>query len=179
MRHIPNILSSFRIVLIPFFVIHVIRGEMVAAAIVLIVSGLTDLLDGFLARRFQWVTQLGKVLDPFADKLTQITVCVLFFVVFGHQFRLFFAFLIFKELVMLLTGAYLFRKDVKINGARWFGKVATALFYFSMILIALFPVLPVEVKYALLITICVCELIAGLWYLPEFRLYRRQTKMAE
>ncbi|MCL2568941.1 MAG: CDP-alcohol phosphatidyltransferase family protein [Oscillospiraceae bacterium] len=179
MRHIPNLLSSFRILLIPFFAAYVVRGEMIWAAIVLIISGLTDLLDGFLARRFQWVSQLGKILDPVADKLTQITVCVLFFWFFGYQFRLFFAFLIFKELAMLVTGAYLLRKDVKLNGARWFGKVATVLFYATMILIALFPALPIAAKYAMLILICICELVSGLKYLPEFRLYRQQTKMAE
>jgi len=152
---------------------------MFGAAVTLIVSGFTDLLDGFLARRYNWVSQIGKVLDPAADKLTQITVCVLFAFTFASQFWFFFAFLIFKELVMLILGIYLLKKGANIEGARWFGKMTTALFYTSMILFALIPTLPIPVKYALLAAMCLSALITALWYIPSFSAYKRQTKMAE
>ncbi|MCL2843018.1 MAG: CDP-alcohol phosphatidyltransferase family protein [Oscillospiraceae bacterium] len=176
MRHIPNILSAFRIILIPFLVYLVVEGEMFQAALLLILSGITDLVDGFLARRFGWVSRVGKVLDPMADKLTQITVCVLFAVVLGGRFWIFFGFLVFKEAVMLGLGAYLWRKGVKIEGSRWFGKVTTVLFYLSVIVIALWPGLPDWAAYGLLGVTSLVALFAGLKYIPDFRGYRQQAE---
>jgi len=176
MHHIPNILSSFRILLIPFFALFAYRGDMVWAAVVLIVSGLTDLLDGFLARRFDWISNLGKMLDPIADKLTQITVCVFFAFRLGGWFRLFFAFLIFKEIAQLGIGMYLLGKDVKLKSADRSGKITTLLFYASMIAIALFPDLPHYAMYILLAVLCVSGLLTGLHYLS---LYRRQPETVE
>ena len=175
MRHIPNILSSFRILLIPFFAFFAHRGDMFLAAILLIVSGFTDLLDGFLARRFNWISNLGKVLDPIADKLTQITVCVFFAIRLGGWFWLFFAFLIFKELAQLGVGLYLLRRDVKLESADRSGKITTLLFYASMIAIALFPELPYYVTYSLLAALCVSGFLTGLHYVS---VYRRQPETA-
>lgn len=166
MRHIPNVLSSFRIVLIPFFAYFAARGELVLAAVILIVSAVTDLLDGFLARRFGWVSNLGKILDPIADKLTQIVVCVLFVTLFPALWP-FFAVLIFKELTMLVLGSILLKRGIPFGGSRWFGKGTTAFFYLSMILIALFPALPLPVVYALLIITTICALITGILYVIE------------
>ncbi|MCL2827188.1 MAG: CDP-alcohol phosphatidyltransferase family protein [Oscillospiraceae bacterium] len=175
MRHIPNILSSFRIVLIPFFVLKVIQGNMFAAALLLILSALTDMLDGFLARRFGWVTNVGKVLDPVADKLTQISVCVLFAIHLA-EFWFLFAILALKELTIMLFSAYLVKNRVQLEGARWFGKLTTALFYTSMILIALFPALPVWVVYTLLISTIICAIGATLMYIPEFIQHKKRIK---
>jgi len=153
---------------------------MVNAAVILIVSGLTDLLDGFLARRFNWTSRLGKFLDPIADKLTQITVSVLFGLLLGGWFWLFFGFLVLRELVLLSLGAYLLRKHFKaasiFEGSRWFGKVTTALFYTSMVSIALFPYLPLGVIYVSLAAISVFALITLLSYIPEFRSYKREAE---
>lgn len=66
---IPNLLSMLRLLLVPVFLILIIRGEYVAALIVLVVSSFTDLLDGYLARRLNQVTRLGQLLDPAADRL--------------------------------------------------------------------------------------------------------------
>lgn len=176
MRHIPNILSVFRIVLIPFLVYLVIDEEMFQAALVLILSGITDLLDGFLARQFSWESRVGKVLDPMADKLTQITVCVLFAVTLGGWFWAFFGFLVFKEAVMLGMGAYLWRKGAKVEGSRWFGKVTTVLFYLSVIIIAIWPGLPDGVVYGLLGVTSLVALFAGLKYIPDFRGYWKQVE---
>jgi len=176
MRHIPNILSAFRIVLIPLLIYLVVAGEMFQAALILILSGVTDLLDGFLARRLGWESRVGKVLDPMADKLTQITICVLFAAVLGGRFWIFFGFLVFKEAVMLGLGAYLWRKGVKIEGSRWFGKVTAVLFYLSVIVIALWPSLPEWAVYGLLGITSLVALFAGLKYIPDFRGYCRQAE---
>ena len=175
MRHIPNLLSAFRIVLIPFFVCHVLQANMLTAAIILIISALTDMLDGFLARRFNWITLVGKVLDPMADKLTQIAVCVLFLLRFP-QFWVFFAVLMLKDLVILTVSAYLLKNKAPFSGAKWFGKVATSLFYVSMILIALIPNMPDWAIYVLLGATTFCAFLSLSLYIPEFIRHKRQIE---
>ena len=175
MRHIPNVLSAFRIALIPFFVYQVLAGNMVPAAIILIVSALTDLLDGFLARKFNWVTNLGKVLDPAADKLTQLTICILFVIHFP-QYWVFFALLVLREIVMLCFGGYLLKNKVQLSGARWFGKVSTTVFYIAMIFITLFATLPTAIVFSLLILATITAAISTFMYIPEFVRHKRQVK---
>lgn len=176
MRHIPNILSGFRIVLIPFFIWQMAEGQTLAAAIILVVSGITDCLDGFLARRFGWISQLGKVLDPAADKMTQITVFIMLAIRLP-QYWYFFAVLFFKELVMLVLGGWLLKRGVKIDGARWFGKIVTILFYVIAIALIFFgDKIPGWGHVAMLAAITVAAIVAGLMYIPEFINYRKQAK---
>ncbi|MDL2325110.1 CDP-alcohol phosphatidyltransferase family protein [Ruminococcaceae bacterium OttesenSCG-928-A16] len=175
MKNIPNILSAFRIVLIPFFVWQIMAGNTTAAAVILAISGATDFFDGFLARKFNWITPLGKVLDPIADKLTQVAVCIVFLILL-RQYWYFFAVLLLKEVVMLILGGYLLKKNVKIEGARWFGKVVTFLFYLVMVVLVFVPNVPHWLVVAMLSLVTVCALVAALLYLPEFIKYRQQIK---
>ncbi len=180
MRHIPNILSCFRILLIPMFVWQMLAGNILAAAGVLALSGLTDLLDGWLARRFSWVSAVGKVLDPVADKMTQVTVCVMLAIKMP-QFWGFFALLLFKDMVMLLLGGTLVRKGVRLEGARWFGKVVTTLFYVIMVALLLVSALPSFSippwgVAALLSLVTVCAFAAGAMYIPQYCAYRKQAQ---
>ena len=72
---IPNVLSFFRILLIPFIIwFYCYKKDYTLTLVVIIVSGLTDVIDGFIARRFNMISDFGKIFDPFADKLTQITI---------------------------------------------------------------------------------------------------------
>ncbi|MDR2909292.1 MAG: CDP-alcohol phosphatidyltransferase family protein [Oscillospiraceae bacterium] len=175
MRHIPNIISGIRILLIPVFVFFMLKEETVCAGSVLVISGLSDLLDGFLARRYGWTSQLGKVLDPFADKLTQVSVCLVLAVRLP-RFWPFFVFLLLKDTAMLVLGAFLWRKKVKIEGSRWFGKLTTVLFYAAMILIVFIPAMPGGLAAGLLTLVAGCALMAGLRYIPDFKRYNRQRK---
>nr|MCR5151173.1 CDP-alcohol phosphatidyltransferase family protein [Clostridiales bacterium] len=79
---VPNLLTVVRIILVPFFAVEYYHRNYLAAVIILAVSGLTDFLDGKIARKFNQVSTLGKLLDPLADKATQITLAVLFFITF-------------------------------------------------------------------------------------------------
>lgn len=178
MKHIPNILSGLRIALIPIFVWLMVIDRTTAAAIVLAISGLTDLLDGFLARRFGWITQLGKVLDPVADKLTQVTVCVIMMIRL-REYWPFFAVILLKDMVMLLLGGSLVRKGVKLEGSKWFGKVVTFLFYMLMTVLVFVPSLPEWVALTGLSVLTVCAVIAALLYIPDYRRYRRMEKAGE
>ena len=174
MRHIPNILSGFRVALVPVFVWQMLEENTVAAAIVLLVSALTDFLDGFLARRFRWVSDLGKWLDPAADKLTQVTVCVSL-VVYLREYWYFFVLLMLKDFIMLALGGRLLQKGVKLEGARWFGKGVTVLFYFTMMLLLFFADLPSTVIGLILAVVTVCSFCAGMLYLPQYMKYRKEA----
>ena len=175
MKQIPNILSSLRIAMIPFFVWQMLTGNMLAAGLILLASGITDTLDGQLARHFGWVSDLGKILDPFADKLTQTAVSVCFIIRFPELW-IFFAVLIFKDAIMVLLGGYLTKGGVKIEGAKWAGKVATVVFYVVMISIVLFQSIPEWFIIAMLALAVICALVAGLSYIPEFLRYMEQRK---
>ena len=138
---IPNLLSIFRIFLLPIYLYFVLRQSFYIAGAVIVVSGLSDYLDGVIARRYNQVTDLGKVLDPFADKLKT------FFLVLSSSFyrpwlRLLFGLFLIKEGFMFVAGLIGLSKNIKLSGAKWYGKVATAVIYVGMILLLLFPELP-------------------------------------
>ena len=100
-------------------------------AVVLVLSGLTDMVDGYIARRFNMVTDLGKALDPVADKLTQASVmfCLL------SRFRMMLVpllLLIFKEVCNGVMSLVVIKKTGKVCGADWHGKVCTWLLYAMM-----------------------------------------------
>ncbi len=178
MKHIPNMLSVFRIVLIPFFVQQISVGNTVSAGIILVVSAATDMLDGKLARHFGWVTNVGKVLDPVADKLTQ-TVVSITLMLYLKKYWFFFAFIIFKDFLMLTLGAYLMMKGAKLEGAQWFGKIATVVYYAAVILIVFFPNMPNWVTVTLLSLATACALMSALLYIPEFFRYKEKTQLGE
>ena len=71
-KHVPNILTIIRFLLIPVIIAFAIQHDYIAAIIVLTISGITDILDGFIARKFNFITDFGKLMDPLADKATQV-----------------------------------------------------------------------------------------------------------
>ena len=123
---IPNLLSMFRILLIPLMVALYWKGRAIAALIVFGVSAASDIADGQIARRFNMVTDLGKMLDPLADKLTQgaAAICV------GRthpQAFLLFGFMAVKELTQAAIGARVIRETGHVFSAKWFGKLCTVI----------------------------------------------------
>ena len=131
---VPNAMSVFRILMIPVFVGFALKDNILGALIALGLSGLSDALDGFVARRFDQVTELGKMLDPFADKLTQGAVAICIAVRYPAICPLLFLF-VAKELLMLCGACYLLQHRKKPCAAKWYGKVSTILFYVSIALI--------------------------------------------
>ena len=176
MKNIPNILSTIRILLLPFFVIQMMRGNTIGAGHILVASGLTDTLDGQLARRYNWVSDLGKILDPVADKLTQFAVSITLALQL-REYWYFFAIMVGKDLIMLVLGGYLLKKGAQLQGSRWFGKVSTVVYYVAMILIVFFHAMPQWIVLALLSIATACAIIAALLYIPEFRQYKREAKI--
>lgn len=131
---IPNILSLFRIFLIPVFVyFYLHKQDYILAGLIIILSGITDLVDGFIARRFNMITKVGKVLDPIADKLTQVT--VLFCLANRYPLMMIpFILLFIKEIATGVLGLMVIRKTGRVYGANWHGKLSTVLLYMMMIL---------------------------------------------
>lgn len=132
--NVPNALSVLRILLIVPFVIFFMHNQILLAAAMIILSGLSDMFDGMIARKFNQFTQLGQMLDPFADKLTQGTVAVCLAIKQPLLIPVL-AIFVFKELSMIIAGFVLIKRKKKPCGAKWFGKVATGMFYVSVTVI--------------------------------------------
>ena len=136
--NIPNILSVFRLLLIPVFVLLYFNRELVHhywwAMTVVIVAGLTDVLDGFIARKFNLITPVGKILDPLADKLMQIAVLIC--LAFEHPVVVpMMAIHLLKEVTMLVGGVWLFRKQNRPYSSRWWGKMSTVIIIMTLVLV--------------------------------------------
>ena len=137
---VPNLLTYLRILLIGPFVYLFINQEYIWAMVAVGVSALSDCCDGFIARRFNQVTDLGKMLDPIADKLTLLAVMVCITILTPIVLPIMLI-LIIKDVVMLIGGSYMLKKGLQPPAAKWHGKVGTIVFYFSVILIFIFVVL--------------------------------------
>ena len=159
---IPNLLSLFRLLLIPLIIwMYTFKKEYFAAGTLLILSGLTDLADGFIARHFNAVSNVGKILDPIADKLTQAA--MLFCLV--TRFPLMAAplgVLVLKAIFIGTTGLLMIRKTGEVIGADFHGKVATTLLYIMMILHIFWISIPAGISAAT-IGICLVSMIFTLF----------------
>ena len=131
---IPNILSFFRICLLPAIVwLYGVENNYVWAGYILILSGVTDMADGYIARHFHMISNLGKILDPIADKLTQ-GVMLLCLVLRFHWMIMPFILMIAKEIYMSVSGILVIQRTGIVCGAQWHGKAATCFLYGMMIL---------------------------------------------
>lgn len=145
-KHIPNYISVFRIILIPIyslFFFDVISlfsfGPMVSAGVVFILAGVSDAVDGFLARRNHWITDTGKLLDPLADKLLEVVVAICLAIKYGGPFSILATIIAFKEIVMII-GAYLIMSKSNIYvSSVWCGKLATIVWYILLCVVHFFP----------------------------------------
>lgn len=133
---IPNWMCFVRIALIPVFTVMFVKGMYIPAFIVMIVAALTDVFDGKIARKFNMVSNLGKILDPIADKLSQMAIVIILIVKFWDGYLKYILFLfIVKELLMIIGGVVLLSKGMRPVAAEVWGKVATVVFYSFMIII--------------------------------------------
>lgn len=130
-KQIPNILTIFRFILIPFIVINLVYDSYIAAFIIFTISGLTDILDGFIARKYNFITNFGKLIDPLADKCTQIiTLGTLAIKDIIPMWII--IIVILKEFIMVAGASFLYGKELVVS-SRWYGKLATVLFYIAIV----------------------------------------------
>lgn len=132
--NIPNLLSLFRILILVPFVNFVLKEDYLCAGLVLVLSGITDMFDGYLARKLNQVTDLGKMLDPIADKVTLVTIMICLSIKFPKMLS-FMIILVIKEILMLCAGAILLKSNKKPPASQWYGKLSTIIFYISVIII--------------------------------------------
>lgn len=153
---IPNLLSVFRLILIPVYVFYYLgaetKQEHFISALILGVSSITDLFDGMIARKFHMISQLGKALDPIADKATQGTVMICLGLKYPVMWVLFGLFVV-KEGFMLVMGLFHLKQGKMPSGALMIGKVCTTVLFVSMIVLVMIPRAP---RHIVLILTGIC-----------------------
>lgn len=132
LKHVPNILTIIRLLLIPIIIFYIFTGNYILAFVFFTISGLTDIADGFIARKFNLVSNFGKLMDPLADKLTQIA--TLTSLVLTNIIPIWILIIVLlKEFIMICGASFLYGKDVVVY-SRWYGKLATVLFYIAIVI---------------------------------------------
>lgn len=132
LKHIPNALTIIRFLLIPFILFFLFTGNYILSIVLFTISGLTDIADGCIARKYNLITNFGKLMDPLADKLTQISVLAAL-VITGIIPLWILLVVIIKECIMIAGASFLYGKDVVVY-SRWYGKLATVLFYVAIVI---------------------------------------------
>lgn len=130
LKHVPNILTLLRFILIVPIVITIANERFIIALILLAFSGLTDVLDGTIARKFNFITDFGKLMDPFADKATQVAILVTLCIKGIIPFWIL-AIVVLKEFAMISGASFLYGKELVVS-SKWYGKLATVIFYIAM-----------------------------------------------
>ena len=132
LKYVPNALTELRFLLIPIIVIACVQGQYILAIAVLSISGLTDILDGTIARKYNYITDFGKLMDPLADKATQISLLTTLFIKGAIPIWIL-AIVVLKEFCMVSGASFLYGKELVVS-SKWYGKLATVLFYVAMVI---------------------------------------------
>lgn len=173
---IPNCMGYFRILLIPAFCFVYMTADSIQdeyfAAGILLISTITDFLDGKIARKFHMITEFGKLLDPVADKLTHgaVAICLLFHY---PSMKYLLVLMIIKEIFMIVMGAWNLRHGQKLDGAKWFGKICTATLFLLLLALVVFPWIPKKTADFFVHVEMVIMLLTLILYIPEFQRMRK------
>lgn len=163
---IPNILTTVRVGLVPLFAYFMLWADNLwAAALIFVLSGLTDVVDGYIARHYNMITNFGMIYDPFADKLMQITsvVCLVMRRLIPSWLLVL---VLAKEASMIIIGGILYLRKIVVR-SHWYGKAATVIFYTAVLFIIVcevrnLPSVAVGVAVAVMITAMVCAAVGYL-----------------
>ncbi len=165
MPNIPNTLTSIRLLLIPFCGILIFNGMYNQAAIIFIIASLTDVIDGYIARKYNLVTNFGKFFDPLADKLLSVTTLTM--LSYKQRIHWIIPLLIFiKELLIGSGGLVMYKKKRLVKSAGWYGKVSTVLFFIS-ILFLMFDITH-RIGAVLIVLALACSYFALIMYIRVF-----------
>ena len=142
LKYIPNILTVLRFLLIPFILHFSAHDEFILAIVFLTLSGITDILDGTIARKFNFITNFGKLIDPLADKITQLS--ILWMLVSKNIIPLWILVIVLlKEATMVAGASFLYGKELVVS-SKWYGKTSTVLFYLAIVLTMIFKDLQIQ-----------------------------------
>ena len=131
MKHIPNILTVIRFIFIPSIVVSIIYDNYLLALILFTLSSLTDVLDGKIARKYNAISDFGKLMDPLADKLTQLSVLLTLSIKNIIPIWIV-VILVLKETVMIAGASFLYGKSLVVS-SKWYGKLTTVLIYIAVV----------------------------------------------
>ena len=142
LKYIPNTLTVLRFFLLPFIIYYLANDQFILAITFLTLSGLTDILDGTIARKFNLITNFGKLIDPLADKITQLS--LLGTLVVKNIIPLWILVIVLvKEAAMVAGASFLYGKELVVS-SKWYGKASTVLFYFAIVLSMIFKDLQIQ-----------------------------------
>jgi len=161
-KYIPNILTVLRLIVIPVMAYFMINRKWVAGLVIFVLAEITDVVDGYIARRFDATSNFGKLADPLADKLLQLT-ALLLLSVGGRLPIVFFWILCIKEFAMIIGSLFFLRKDVVVY-SNWMGKAAAAILFSGIVL----AFLNISVSVYLLWVGIAVSFAAGICYLVRF-----------
>lgn len=167
-KYIPNILSVLRLLMALAFaaVFILLPDKLYIAVIIFVVAGVTDVVDGMLARRFNWITTAGKILDPLADKLMQV-VALVCTVVGGLVPWWLLLPIVLKELTMAVGSVIYYRMFKTVGVSKNYGKSYTVLFYVVIAAVIVFDgwfAAHEWVKYVLCLATAACGWMAIVLY---------------
>ena len=175
---VPNVMSFFRLLLIPVIMwVYLAKKDYVLVAVLLVVSGITDVADGFIARHFNQVSNLGKMLDPVADKFTEGILMILLALRFPLMWMLVGVFAV-GAFLMSFWGIRAINRSHLVNAAHWYGKITTVFLYASIFTLLLWEKIPKAAANAIIV-ICGLMVIGnvtmyGLFYMRLRRERRKQ-----
>ncbi len=169
---IPNMLSLFRLILTPVYVVIYLNAQelsdYILAAAILAVSCLTDLVDGKIARKFNMISTVGKILDPLADKLTQFALILCLAVKYPILWSILGLFFV-KEVFQLVAGIVNLRRGKMLKGALMSGKICTTILFISLIVMVLFPQLNPTIITVITVIDSLALLIAFIDYATAYK----------
>ncbi|MCD8128737.1 MAG: CDP-alcohol phosphatidyltransferase family protein [Oscillospiraceae bacterium] len=157
---LPNLMSLFRLLLVPFIIWAYLKDRYWLTAALILLSALTDILDGIVARKCNMVSDLGKMLDPICDKATHAALLICLLTRYPVVWLLL-AFLAVKELLMAVFGALAVRRRGKVHSAKWYGKLCTVITETVILALVLFPGIP-EHTALLLLALCGAAMVFSL-----------------
>lgn len=175
LKNIPNILTLLRVAAVPVFIVSMLKNEHFLAIAVFLLAEITDVLDGVIARRFNLITPFGKIADPVADKLMQLSALFVFSI--KDMIPKIIPWLVFgKELFLLISGLYLMRKKIDMS-SKWFGKLTSVILFIAIMLV--FLGVPRNITDPIFWLCVAMALFAALMYIRNyFKQIKSKTKNA-
>ena len=169
--NIANVLCYIRILLVPVFVYLFVKQLYWQSALTVMLASATDIVDGWIARHFNMITDWGKFIDPLADKLMQMAMLIMSVMKYPLV-AILIALFVVKEIIMLIVGVYIYRKGDNLNGAMWCGKLCTVVLDLSLLTIIGLP-LKMLTDTLVIILIIVCSVFLILSFVVYMNAYKK------
>ena len=166
--NIPNVLCYIRILLVPVFIVLFLKEMYWQSGLVIMIATATDVVDGWIARHFNMITDWGKFIDPLADKLMQFAMLIM--AIFKNPWiSILVAIIAIKEAIMLAAGIYIYHKGENLNGAMWCGKLSTVVLDSCLFLIIVLPT-----KYIKNVNVFILIGLSAIFLILSFIIYMRE-----